>query len=45
MHDEPALDPSYEKKVRGKRDKYCKIPLKSKLIFYEKVIHQQGNLR
>jgi hypothetical protein len=33
------------KTIRRKRDKYNKIPLKSKLIFFEMVIHQQGNFR
>lgn len=30
---------------RKKREKYSKIPLKSKLIFYEKVLHQNASLR
>jgi hypothetical protein len=29
---------------RSKRDKYHRISLKTKLIFYHKVIHQQANL-
>ena len=28
-----------------KRTKYAKISLKAKLVFYEKVLHQSGNLR
>ena len=28
-----------------KRTKYAKISLKAKLVFYEKVLHQSGNLK
>ena len=33
------------KQSRTKRDKYSKISLKCKLIFFEKVIHQQQNIK
>ena len=33
------------KKSRKKRSRYAKIPLKAKLIFFRKVIHQKGDLR
>lgn len=32
------------KVTRAKREKYNRISLKTKLVFYQKVIHQQANL-
>jgi len=45
MNEEGASNNKTVKKTRSKRQKYSKISLKSKIIFFQKVIHEQADLR
>lgn len=45
MNEEGASNLKPAKTTRSKRQKYSKISLKSKIIFFQKVIHEQGDLR
>jgi hypothetical protein len=45
MNEEEAHNNTRPKKIRSKRSKYSKISLKSKIVFFQKVIHEQADLR
>ena len=45
MNEEETLNNIPPKKIRSKRNKYHKISLKSKIVFFQKVIHEQADLR
>jgi hypothetical protein len=45
MSSEAIGEDKCSKKLRSKREKYTKVSLKTKIIFFQKVVHEQGDLR
>ena len=45
MSSEGQSEENPKKKMRSKREKYAKVSLKTKIIFFQKVVHEQGDLR
>ncbi len=45
MPEDPTPETSGERRVRGKRNSYAKISLKTRLIFFRKVVEEGGDMR